>query len=178
MKDKYADQDDEEREVRMQLLGAKKVKGFELPKKKIEIPKEEPEEEEEAEAKVPKEAETVEEVKEEAEIVEAGEEEEVLGEKEGEEEDDEEEEKGNEEDEKKEIEQLMKEEDINMVPEDIDLAEIDKLTGIPKGNDIVLALVPMCAPYTAIQTYKYKVKLQAGTLKRGKAQKLIKNLFT
>jgi hypothetical protein len=44
----------------------------------------------------------------------------------------------------------MKEEDINLVPEDIDLNEIDKLTGIPKSNDIILALVPMCAPYTAI----------------------------
>lgn len=71
----------------------------------------------------------------------------------------------------------MKEEDINAVPEDVDLNEIDKLTGVPKHNDQVLALVPMCAPYTAISTYKYKVKLQAGTLKRGKAQKLIKNLF-
>ena len=89
----------------------------------------------------------------------------------------EEEEPGNEEEEKKEIDQLMKEEDINLVPEDVDLAEIDKLTGTPKSNDLILALVPMCAPYSAIQTYKYKVKLQAGTLKRGKAQKLIKNLF-
>lgn len=71
----------------------------------------------------------------------------------------------------------MKEEDINILPEDADLAEIDKLTGIPKGNDLILSLVPMCAPYSAISTYKYKVKLQAGTLKRGKAQKLIKNLF-
>jgi hypothetical protein len=71
----------------------------------------------------------------------------------------------------------MKEEDINLVPEDVDLNEIDKLTGIPKANDLILGLVPMCAPYSAISTYKYKVKLQAGTLKRGKAQKLIKNLF-
>lgn len=89
---------------------------------------------------------------------------------EGEEEEDEEEEK-------REIETLMKEEDINAVPEDVDLAEVDKLTGLPKANDIVVALVPMCAPYSAISTYKYKVKLQQGTLKRGKAQKLIKNLF-
>jgi hypothetical protein len=63
----------------------------------------------------------------------------------------------------------MKEEDINAVPDEVDLAEIDKLTGIPKTNDIVVSLVPMCAPYSAISTYKYKVKLQQGTLKRGKA---------
>lgn len=29
MKEKYADQDDEERDMRLQLIGAKKVKGFE-----------------------------------------------------------------------------------------------------------------------------------------------------
>lgn len=101
--------------------------------------------------------------------------EEVVDENAKSDEEEEDEEDANEE--KKEIEQLMKEEDINVVPEDVDLAEIDKLTGIPKQNDLVLALVPMCAPYSAIQTYKYKVKLQVGTHKRGKAQKLIKNLF-
>jgi len=71
----------------------------------------------------------------------------------------------------------MKEEDINLVPEEVDLAEIDKLTGLPKSNDLIVGLVPMCGPYTAISSYKYKVKMQVGTLKRGKAQKLIKNLF-
>lgn len=71
----------------------------------------------------------------------------------------------------------MKEEDINVLPEDVDVNEIDKLTGVPKPNDIIQGLVPMCAPYSAITSYKYKVKLQPGQLKRGKAQKLIKNLF-
>ena len=71
----------------------------------------------------------------------------------------------------------MKEEDINLVAEDVDVAEIDKLTGVPKANDLVQGIVPMCAPYSAISTYKYKVKIQPGTLKRGKAMKLIKGLF-
>ena len=53
----------------------------------------------------------------------------------------------------------MKEEDINVLPEDVDVHEIDKLTGIPKSNDIIIGLVPMCAPYTAITQYKYKVKI-------------------
>ena len=35
-------------------------------------------------------------------------------------------------DDEAEIATLIKEEDINMLPETIDLAEIDKLTGIPK----------------------------------------------
>lgn len=34
-----------------------------------------------------------------------------------------------------EIQKLMKEEDINMLPEAMDLAEIDKLTGVPKSKD-------------------------------------------
>jgi len=71
----------------------------------------------------------------------------------------------------------MKEEDINVVAENVDVTEIDKLTGVPKSNDITIGIVPMCAPYSAIQTYKYKVKIQPGTLKRGKAMKLIKSLF-
>ncbi len=71
----------------------------------------------------------------------------------------------------------MKEEDINLVAENVDVNEIDKLTGLPKANDIIQAIVPMCAPYSAISSYKYKVKIQPGTLKRGKAMKLIKSLF-
>lgn len=64
----------------------------------------------------------------------------------------------------------MKEEDINLVPEDIDIAEIDKLTGLPKPNDTLLFAIPMLSPYSTIQTYKYKVKIQPGTLKRGKGK--------
>ena len=72
----------------------------------------------------------------------------------------------------------MKDEDINVVADDVDITEIDKLTGIPKGNDITLGVVPMCGPYSIMQTHKYKVKIQTGQLKRGKAMKLIKSLFT
>ena len=184
MKDKYADQDEDERAMRLQLLGAKKTKGFEGTmqhvQKKAFIPaattQQESEEEEEAVEEVTDQP-VEEEKKEDTTSVAAVEDEEVVGEENKSEDEDDEEEPANEDEEKKEIEQLMKEEDINIVPEDVDLAEIDKLTGIPKANDLVLALVPMCAPYSAIQTYKYKVKLQVGTHKRGKAQKLIKNLF-
>jgi len=35
-------------------------------------------------------------------------------------------------DDEAEIQKLIKEEDINMLPEAMDLAEIDKLTGVPK----------------------------------------------
>lgn len=53
----------------------------------------------------------------------------------------------------------MKEEDINLVAENVDVNEIDKLTGTPKSNDLINSIVPMCAPYSAISTYKYKVKI-------------------
>ena len=62
----------------------------------------------------------------------------------------------------------MKEEDINVLPEDVDVSEIDKLTGLPKPNDNFLFAVPMCSPYTTIQAFKYKVKIQPGPMKRGK----------
>lgn len=169
--------------MRMQLLGSKQVKDFDKINQKLQqafsgVKKEEPVQEpvEEEELVIEEPTPIIEEV---TPIDEAPEEEdkeqleevEVVG-------DDEEEEEVDEDEEKKEIEQLMKEEDINVVPEDVDLAEIDKLTGVPKSNDIIIGLVPMCAPYSAISTYKYKVKLQAGTHKRGRAQKLIKNLFS
>jgi predicted ribosome quality control (RQC) complex YloA/Tae2 family protein len=38
-----------------------------------------------------------------------------------------------------------------------------------RPNDIVLAAIPICAPWTALNRYKYKVKLQPGSLKKGKA---------
>ena len=86
---------------------------------------------------------------------------------------------------------LIKEEDINMVPENTDVSEIDKLTGMPKTGgkyslssslggqllnamyipttDQLLFAIPMLAPYTTINTNKYKAKVTPGTLKRGRA---------
>ena len=64
-----------------------------------------------------------------------------------------------------------------MVPEDTDVSEIDKLTGMPKPNDQLLFAIPMLAPYTTINTNKYKAKITPGTLKRGRAQKTIRQLF-
>ena len=85
-----------------------------------------------------------------------------------------------------------------MVPENTDVSEIDKLTGIPKNNgksfvysyqsqmfnnhsnfllDQLLFAIPMLAPYTTINTNKFKAKVTPGTLKRGRAQKTIRQLF-
>lgn len=45
---------------------------------------------------------------------------------------------------------------------------IDSVTPSPLPEDIIHFAVPVCAPYNALQKYKYKVKLTPGTLKRGK----------
>lgn len=53
-------------------------------------------------------------------------------------------------DESKDIAQIMKEEEINLVPEDQDISELDKLTGLPSRKDTLLFGVPMLAPYSTI----------------------------
>ena len=52
---------------------------------------------------------------------------------------------------------------------DIDI--LNSLTGLPREDDIMLFSLPMCAPYSSIMSYKYKVKLQPGNLRKGKAAK-------
>uniref|UniRef100_A0ACD5Y6R5 Uncharacterized protein n=2 Tax=Avena sativa TaxID=4498 RepID=A0ACD5Y6R5_AVESA len=57
------------------------------------------------------------------------------------------------------------------------LIDLDYLTGIPLPSDILLYAVPVCAPYNALQTYKYRVKITPGTAKKGKAAKTAMSLF-
>lgn len=47
----------------------------------------------------------------------------------------------------------------------------DAFTGTPLPNDIVLFALPVCAPYSSLGKYKYKVKLLPGSQKKGKAAK-------
>merc|ERR1712200_84212 len=54
---------------------------------------------------------------------------------------------------------------------------LDSLTGIPVGEDELLFAVPVCAPYSTLVNYKYKVKLTPGTGKRGKACKTALSMF-
>lgn len=46
---------------------------------------------------------------------------------------------------------------------------LTSLTGQPHAEDVLLFAVPVCAPYTALSNYKHKVKLTPGTQKKGKA---------
>uniref|UniRef100_A0A8C5J637 Nuclear export mediator factor n=1 Tax=Junco hyemalis TaxID=40217 RepID=A0A8C5J637_JUNHY len=57
------------------------------------------------------------------------------------------------------------------------MALLDSLTGQPHPEDILLFAVPICAPYTAMTNYKYKVKLTPGTQKKGKAAKIALHNF-
>ncbi|CAL9174295.1 unnamed protein product [Musa hybrid cultivar] len=57
------------------------------------------------------------------------------------------------------------------------LNDLDYLTGNPLLGDILLYAVPVCGPYSALQTYKYRVKITPGTAKKGKAAKTAMNLF-
>ncbi|KAJ5770539.1 uncharacterized protein N7511_002590 [Penicillium nucicola] len=54
-----------------------------------------------------------------------------------------------------------------------DLAWIPALIGTPTTDDEIIAAIPVCAPWGALGRYKYKVKLQPGAVKKGKAVKEI-----
>ncbi|CAA2950932.1 nuclear export mediator factor NEMF [Olea europaea subsp. europaea] len=73
----------------------------------------------------------------------------------------------------------MEEDDIHEIGEEEreKLNDVDYLTGNPLPNDVLLYAVPVCGPYSAVQSYKYRVKIIPGTLKKGKAAKTAINLF-
>lgn len=50
---------------------------------------------------------------------------------------------------------------------------LDSLVGTPFKGDEILEAIPICAPFTAMGNYKYKIKLQPGPQKKGKAVKEI-----
>ncbi|XP_058799721.1 ribosome quality control complex subunit NEMF homolog isoform X2 [Phymastichus coffea] len=54
---------------------------------------------------------------------------------------------------------------------------LDQLTGKPVAEDELLFAVPVVAPYSTLQSYKFKVKLTPGTGKRGKAAKTAVTVF-
>jgi len=62
-----------------------------------------------------------------------------------------------------------------VVNDEIDM--LDSLTGIPHDEDELLFVVPVCAPYSTLNNYKFKVKLTPGTGKRGKACKTALAMF-
>ncbi|CAN8074278.1 unnamed protein product [Agarophyton chilense] len=45
---------------------------------------------------------------------------------------------------------------------------LETLTAIPRAEDAIRYALPVCAPYSAISNYRYRVKLMPGTSRRGK----------
>ena len=59
-----------------------------------------------------------------------------------------------------------------------EVAEASALTGKPREADVLMHCLPVCAPYSVMQGYKYKLKLVPGSLKRGKASKQALEIFS
>ncbi|KAI0859061.1 fibronectin-binding protein A N-terminus-domain-containing protein [Xylaria cubensis] len=74
-----------------------------------------------------------------------------------------------------EVRKVMLDEGIEMLdPDEVaNLSPLDSLVGTPLPGDEILEVVALCAPYAALGKCKYKVKLQPGTQKKGKAVKEI-----
>lgn len=73
----------------------------------------------------------------------------------------------------------MEEEDIHEIGEEEKgrLNDVDYLTGNPLPNDILLYVIPVCGPYSAVQSYKYRVKIIPGTAKKGKGIQIFYSLL-
>lgn len=74
-----------------------------------------------------------------------------------------------------EIRQVMLAEGVEVLNDDEEQAAtpLDALVGTPFAGDEVLEAIPCCAPWAAMAKCKYKVKLQPGSTKKGKAIKEI-----
>ncbi|GJZ81680.1 nuclear export mediator factor NEMF [Tanacetum coccineum] len=70
----------------------------------------------------------------------------------------------------------MEEDDIKEIGEDEKgkLTDVGYLTGNPLPNDILLYVVPVCAPYTAFQSYKYRVKISLKATEKEKEKEFMK----
>lgn len=75
--------------------------------------------------------------------------------------------------EKNQIQQILDDENLLGEEELKALGETDSLTGNPLKEDTLLFCLPMCAPHIATNSYKYRIKLVPGNLKKGKAVSLI-----
>lgn len=77
-----------------------------------------------------------------------------------------------------EIQAIIDQEGIAEEDEGKQADEVEKLTGVPTAEDVLLYAVPVCGPYASLQNFKYKVKLTPGPGKKGKICKQALELFT
>lgn len=52
--------------------------------------------------------------------------------------------------------------------ENIKKLELDCFTGVPLGDDALLEVLPIIAPYRSVHNYKFRVKITPGIFKKGK----------
>jgi hypothetical protein len=80
--------------------------------------------------------------------------------------------------EQQEIQAILEDEGILDEMEGKQADELEKLTGTPLPEDMLLYAVPVCGPYKSLQAMKYVVKLTPGTAKKGKTAKYALEVFT
>ena len=73
--------------------------------------------------------------------------------------------------EQKEIQDILTNENVKLLDEEMlaSLSYLDSLTGNPLPDDVLLYAIPVCGPYRAIVKYKFRSKMVPGQTKRGKA---------
>lgn len=83
------------------------------------------------------------------------------------------------EEEKSEVEAILAEENVKLLDADDKerMTEIDTLTACPKPEDVLLYCIPFCGPYSSMTAFKFKVKLTPGSQKKGKAAKLARDVL-
>ncbi len=78
-----------------------------------------------------------------------------------------------------EIRRMMREEGVELL--DADESEkttpLDTLVGTPMVGDEIIEAIPVCAPWNAMGKFKYKVKFQPGSVKKGKAVKEVLEMW-
>ena len=65
----------------------------------------------------------------------------------------------------------------NQTEEILEKNFFDNFVSVPLATDKILDIYPVCGPFSVFRNFKYKIKVQPGTLKRGKAYKVINELF-
>lgn len=80
--------------------------------------------------------------------------------------------------EQEEIQAIIDEEGIAEEEEGKQADEVEKITGMPLPDDVLLYAIPVCGPYASMQNVRYKVKLTPGLGKKGKICKQALDLFS
>jgi len=60
----------------------------------------------------------------------------------------------------------------------VDVQELNRLTATPHADDVITACLPVAAPYSVLQSYKFKAKLLPGGQKKGRAARTTMDAFS